>query len=70
MNKIWIFTDLNHVSSRWHENGGLVVVAQDLASAKIMVEQSEADVSDWKKAHRGETTLKEALYIFPDAGCC
>lgn len=71
--KIWIWEYLDHVSDNWHEEGGLVVIAQDEATCRTLIENSEARVTEeeWPQSLVYEIEAPEPKVIaFPDAGCC
>ena len=44
--KVIILNDVQHLTGRWHEGGGLVVIAKDLERAKEMFVRDE--ISDEK----------------------
>lgn len=73
MNRILIFEHVEQLTYNYHSGGGLVVVAKDRDAAKTHIGQDEnIKITDkeWDTVKEGDTTLDDALYIFPDAGCC
>lgn len=71
--KVFIWNSLDHVSYSYHSNGGLVVVAQSLERAKELCAEKDAAVSidqDPSLALDVTEDAVEAVFVFPDAGCC
>lgn len=73
--KVFVWEQVDTVSSYYHEGGGLLIVAKDVARAKeLIADHPHAYVSaeEWEQAiiidaADGE---QERLITFPDAGCC
>ena len=71
--KIFVWKSINKVSDNYHEDGGLVVFAKDEARAReianatdgVALKPTEAP-DDVREMVDGE----EAVFTFPDAGCC
>lgn len=73
--KIFLWKRLEHVGERWHEEGGLVVVAHSIECAIEIATSNGVVVSiDNKPDAEYEIDVVdpvgEAIFIFPDAGCC
>lgn len=73
--KVFIFESINQVTSSWHPEGGLVIVAQSKERAKEMISASKdisVTESEWEKVVVIETKYneEERIIVFPDAGCC
>lgn len=73
--KLYVFEDCDKVSDHYHENGGLVVIAKDRASAKDIANKTNGvTVNDQEVAEAIEYELngkvENKVYTFPDAGCC
>jgi hypothetical protein len=70
--KVFIWERVEQVSSSWHSGGGLVVFAateeraRAIANATDDVKVAESDKVDEVRESSGE----EAVFTFPDAGCC
>jgi len=73
--KAFIFKRIDEVSSRWHSEGGLVVIAENVEQAKkeiakdicITVTESEwAEVETYNLVGNPEPKV----FTFPDSGCC
>lgn len=73
--KIFIFEDINKVSNRYHEEGGLVIVANNKSHAKEMIEKEkyvEVTEKEWEDVIEYDIigNHEPKLITFPDAGCC
>lgn len=80
--KIMIFERLDGLTNCYHQEGGLVIIAKNIDSAKKLVEQKkfkecidedfELSQEDLAKAKVLELSgsHKEEIIIFPDTGCC
>lgn len=70
---IYIWKSVSALTSSWHDGGGCVVIAEDLALARKMIAE-EAPKCEALTAIPDEVyAIKDAspkLFIFPDAGCC
>lgn len=72
---VYIFEDVEHLTSAWHEGGGLVVVAHDREGVdRLIVKNKSIQLTkeDWDQV-KSFQLLEEAepqIFIFPDAGCC
>lgn len=72
--KVYIFLHVETLTSNWHEDGGLVVVAEDKRHAKRLIAAERVSPTDdeWAKAvvFKVEGSPKPAVFVFPNAGCC
>lgn len=73
--KLFLFESIEKVSDRYHEDGGLVVVAKDKDSAIDMInERNDVEVTEkeWENVVTYELSgyCDPIIYTFPDAGCC
>ena len=72
---VFIFESIDNLTDSYHSDGGLVVIAPDVATARALAEargvsfteQEIASVKSYQLASREEETR---VFIFPDAGCC
>lgn len=72
---LYLFEQVEHVSDNYHDNGGLVIVANDLEHANDLISGDEyikPSPEEWKKAIVYELagTHEPKVFVFPDAGCC
>lgn len=72
--KIYILR-VEKLTDRYHENGGLAVIARDLDHAKeVILEDPEIQPTDeeWESAESFELAgePEPKFWVFPDAGCC
>jgi uncharacterized membrane protein YvbJ len=73
---MFIFENADKVSDKYHEGGGLAVVAADIEHVKQLVEATNGSVrlsdDDIKQVIvyplKGKHEAK--IFAFPDAGCC
>lgn len=73
--KIFIFENIYKVSNRYHEEGGLVIVANNKSHAKEMIEKEKhvcVNEYEWDKVREYDINgdHESELITFPDAGCC
>ena len=70
--KIYIWQEIKHCSDNYHDNGGVVVIADNLERAeKLAMEQGCKFSPEETPDHEIETTSHdEKVIIFPNAGCC
>lgn len=74
--KVFILERVEKLTYNYHSEGGLVVIAKDLESAKVLVSSDEDIQStneEWSSAKVYDLKDENAVatyYIFPDAGCC
>ena len=72
---IYIWECIENVSSRYHPEGGLAVVAEDQDAARAMIAATkniEVTEREWERVIvlpiAGE--IEHRIISFPDAGCC
>lgn len=73
--KIFIFSDVEQLTDRYHSGGGLVVVAENEENVKELIKDHpyiELTEVDWKYVDIYDVTTEvdSEVYVFPDAGCC
>ena len=73
--RIFIFEDLNQVSSRYHSEGSLAVIAKDKEHVKELIKDYDyIEIMDeeWENVVVYELNgdVEPKIFIFPDAGCC
>lgn len=82
--KVFVWKDLMEVSTNYHREGGLVVVAESLERAREIVKE-KVDVRDYEYQDPVDCEAKsvdpdaqynitddaeEGFFVFPNAGCC
>lgn len=77
---MWAFVwdETNGVTTNWHHEGGLVIIAPTLAAARAawntaIEEPEQAEAVEPEPDHTWEladSTTKPAIIIHPNAGCC
>ena len=67
--KVFVWKRLDHVSDKYHSEGGVVVFAKSLKRAIAIAAEHGAIAND-KPDESRSTTGEEAVYIMKDAGCC
>lgn len=71
MNMLFIWENLNNVSNNYHPEGGLVVIAEDLETAKrLATEQGVVFDESSTLSLSASTDASQGVFIFPNAGCC
>lgn len=75
---VFIWDEVDNLTHNWHDDGGLVVVAVDLAKAReLIVDNGRIPASctaltdppdHTYPLKRG--TYQDKVFVFPDAGCC
>ena len=73
--KLFLFEYLDHVSENYHDEGGLVIVAENKEDAVRQVEAMpnvRISEDEWNSVIEYELaqSYKPKVYVFPDAGCC
>jgi hypothetical protein len=73
--KIFIFNRIEQVSRNWHPEGGLVIISQDIDSAKTLIASNEdIQISDeeWLKVESFDLAgnPEPKFWVMEDAGCC
>lgn len=74
---IYIWFDVNDLTDRYHNSGGLVIIASSLESAResFLKEHPEQDKCEMFIIEPDETfalngNVTNRVYRFQDAGCC
>jgi hypothetical protein len=78
---VYIWEDLDELTTNWHSDGGLVVVADDLEMARHLMRNKgegwwplpdgcEAFNKDPDRTIPCADTEPVAVFVFPNAGCC
>lgn len=69
--KLFVFENLENLTSNYHPAGGLIVVAKTLAGAK-KINPSIGDTKPDAVFELAEKHVKDEGYemVFPYAGCC
>lgn len=80
---LFLFTELERVTTRMHQRGGVVIVAKDRAHAEAVAAANPggADLSsdwhepivlDWSRLTADWPVVADGpgIYLFPNAGCC
>ena len=72
--KVFVWNDIQALTRNYHSDGGLVVFSADLERAQALAEthgvvfgdnEVPCDIRDV-----AQTDSVEAVYLFPNAGCC
>lgn len=74
---VFIWHYIGELTGSYHNEGGAVVVAETVERARELLEAREHtrladDEQDPDVTYKlgGRKKIEEAVYIFPDAGCC
>lgn len=72
---VYVFDYVSQLTDNYHDSGGLVVVARNIDHVRELLTDYPAarpSVDEYAKVNVYPTNsdAKEAVYIFPDAGCC
>ena len=72
MSKVFIWNNISQLTDRYHSEGGLVVIADNLQDAKILAMEKDVkfDGEELPTVYELKDVVKDEVYIFPDAGCC
>jgi len=73
--KIFILEYVDHLTERYHSDGGMVIIAKDLSQAKELISNDEycnPTDEEWSLAlvYDLVSDSDPKVFIFPDAGCC
>ncbi len=74
--RMFVWEDECGVSDRYHDTGGVLVIANDLNRTRELLKNEDGvskDSTVFTKEPDFSTsvgTTKEKVFIFPDAGCC
>lgn len=83
MKVLCIWNDVDHVTERYHQEGGIVVIADNLEAALQMI-RDKCPGCDCKIPIRPErhvglampdymakiVAYEDKIFLFPNAGCC
>lgn len=72
---VYVFDYVSQLTDNYHESVGLVVVARDIDRVREILRgypPTQPSDDEYAKVNVYPTNIdaKEAVYIFPDAGCC
>lgn len=73
--RMFVFEYINQVSSNYHQEGGLMVIAKDREQVEELI-KTEGSISitdsEWEEVIIYELKNDEQpkVFVFPDAGCC
>lgn len=73
---IFIWEDVKNLTGRYHDGGGLVIVAESLdkARAAYLRDEGKTDCSALTVPPNRVITCADhespSVFVFPDAGCC
>jgi hypothetical protein len=72
--KVFIWTRIANLTDNYHSDGGLVVVADNLADATFLAENegvtfAQEEINTFIE-YNTDDSAEEKVFIFPDAGCC
>ena len=71
MSKVFIWNNIDNLTDRYHSEGGLVVIADNLQDAGILAMEKGVRFNDeTPTVYELKDTVEDEVYIFPDAGCC
>ena len=71
MSKVFIWNNIDNLTDRYHSEGGLVVIADNLQDAGILAMEKGVRFNDeTPTVYELKDTVEDKVYIFPDAGCC
>lgn len=66
---IWMYA--SHVTSNWHDGGGVAVVAPTLERARELLPANSSALKDAPDhVYTLAESAEETTLVFPDAGCC
>ncbi len=76
--KLFIWEEVNYLTDRWHNEGGCVIIAEDLnAARKLFLEddnntESKCDLLTEPPDLEAElpSDSEPRVFMFPNAGCC
>lgn len=76
--KLFIWQREDDITSNWHPEAGIAIIAEDYARARLLIREHQASVKVSTKSALHEPNFvadmrdgaEECLFIFPDAGCC
>lgn len=73
--KIFIFNRIKKCSCNYHEEGGLVIIAESIEHAKELIKQDKCisiSAREWKNVESFDLigNIEPKFWVMPDAGCC
>jgi hypothetical protein len=75
--KLFLWNNIDNVYDRYHSDGGVVIVADDLATARSLIprarvrfEEGPQIIGDPDAVYEIAGDAQTAVFIFPNAGCC
>ncbi len=73
--QVFVLERIDHATERYHEEGGVVVVARDEAHAKELVAalpHCKPTDAEWASAvvYDVQNDATPRVFVFPDSGCC
>ena len=77
--RIFIYQDLPRITTRWHPDGSLAIVAEDQPTEWVIESEDWMDADDERETVRlPEPTAvyhiagdaEPRTFVFPNAGCC
>lgn len=76
MRFMYVWENVNELTDNYHDGGGLVIISNDLESARELLTKSIPLKSKCQALKvdpsyvTSVTAEKDEIFIFPDAGCC
>ena len=74
--KVFIFEYVEKLTGNYHEEGGLVVIAENETEARELIKTDQnikISKEEWEEViiyNLKDETVLSRMFIFPDAGCC
>lgn len=68
--KMFLWEKVDELTDRYHSEGGLVIIAEDLSLAKRMMPEGCEALEKEPDYVVGVETEVSNIFIFPDSGCC
>lgn len=66
--KTFIWEVVDELTDEFHSSGGLVVIAETIQKARILVPQIKDQKPDFE--YKCEGIDVEKVFVFPNVGCC
>lgn len=76
MKCMYVWESVNELTNNYHDGGGLVIISNDLESARELLKQSISLKSKCEALKvdpdyvTSVTAEKDKIFIFPNEGCC
>jgi len=76
---IYVFNYVDKLTYRYHEGGGLVVIAKDREHVERLTKEATTNSAnillkdeEWEEViiYPTEEDAEPRVFVFPDAGCC